>query len=219
MEASRFGWCETGYMGSASTLAEAFQDDPLFSWVQPDFERRRRGLLPLYQAVVRRCNALGGVVDVADGGGVAGWVPAGRTSVSTVDLFRFGLLATPLWLGTSAAMRLSRHDAAADLLIEDHAMAGDAYLWALGTDPYRRGHGYARLAVEECLSEASRSGAGRVLLKTENPRNVTLYEHLGFHVLAEQQVEVSGLTVWVFARPVSRRAAWGTNTPTIDPPR
>lgn len=187
-------------MSSATTLAGAFQDDPLFSWVQPDPERRRSGLLPLYRAVVRRCAALGGVVDIDGGGGVATWVPAQRAAVGLVDVLRFGMLGAPLWLGPAGAVRLVRHDATADPLIERHAEPGDAYLWALGADPHRRGQGLGRRAIRETLGRAASAGASRLLLKTENPANVPLYQHLGFHVVDQHDVEVSGLTVWVLAR-------------------
>ena len=190
-------------MSPATTLAGAFQDDPLFSWVQPDPERRRSGLLPVFRAVVRRCAALGGVVDIDEGGGVATWLPAQRAPVGPVDLLRFGMLGAPRWLGPTGAVRLVRHDATADPLIERHAGPGDAYLWALGADPHRRGQGLGRRAVQECVGRAAEAGSSRLLLKTENPANVPLYEHLGFHVVDQHDVAVSGLTVWVFARQTS----------------
>ena len=184
----------------AATLAAAFQDDPLLAWVTPDAARRQRVLPSFFGAVVSRSRALGGVVDVDRGGGVAAWVPADQVAITFLDLLRFGMIRTPLWVGFAGAGRLRLHDEVSHAAVARHASPGDAYLWVLGADPARRGQGCGRRAVEGCATQARAAGAGRLLLVTENPRNVSLYQHLGFDLVDEEPLPGSGLTVWTFRR-------------------
>lgn len=78
---------------------------------------------------------------------------------------------------------------------EPHYMLG-----VLGVHPDAQGAGYGRAlvnAVQE-LSEAHPTSTG-VWLDTENPRNVSIYERLGYHVL--NQVQLDEVTIWLMFRP------------------
>ena len=77
---------------SAASLARAFTDDPVFSWVVPD-EGRRRRMLPtlfaLFANAVRHHDAM-----YIAGGAVAAalWVPAGQPAMAEGDGEAFGAL-------------------------------------------------------------------------------------------------------------------------------
>jgi len=74
------------------------------------------------------------------------------------------------------------------------------FLGVIGTHPAARGMGCARLLMDciHALSESHPDSIG-VALDTENPNNVAFYNHFGYHVLSEHNVD--GIKLWVMFRP------------------
>lgn len=193
---------------AAALLAAAFVDDPVAVHAQPGRDRRRRTLATLFRGVLHRCDAIGGVERViADDGTLAAvccWVPSVRLVLSPVELLRAGLwrIVLPTEYGPAATLREARHEHTTDRVLTRHAGDDVAYLWVLGADPDRHGAGYGRRAFEAGLAAMADRGFERCLLKTEVPRNVTLYQHLGFDVVDEVTPPSSGVHSWVFARAI-----------------
>ncbi len=74
------------------------------------------------------------------------------------------------------------------------------YLGMLAVHPRVRGRGLARALLEDlhAASESHPDSVG-VGLDTTNPRNVTLYEHFGYQMVA--RLRVSGADTWCMFRP------------------
>lgn len=81
---------------ATTTLARAFEDDPMFEWVFPDPEtrlRRLRRLRRLNRVPLGYATRYGLVTTQTDGGRcVAIWVPPGK-SMKPVRMVRSGILA------------------------------------------------------------------------------------------------------------------------------
>ena len=74
------------------------------------------------------------------------------------------------------------------------------YLVALGVHPDVQGKGYGRALLDMVhgMSEAHPLSTG-VALDTETPTNVPLYEHCGYHVTAQSNLE--NVNIWFMFRP------------------
>jgi GNAT superfamily N-acetyltransferase len=184
-------------------LAEAFHEDPLFAWALPDEQRRLRALPRLFTGSLRHCARHGGVIEQGDGAAVACWMPATHATIGVLDALRSGLATSPLWLGMKATRRLQAHEEPVDARMATHLGDANAYLMAVGTTTDARGTGLGRACVDAVAEAARSAGHPAVVLRTENPANVPIYEHLGFEIIDQWTVSASGLEVWAFRRPLT----------------
>ena len=179
------------------TLAAAFADDPLMVHVQPDAHRRRTAVAALCRAAIVHSARHGGVVSHEHAAAVAIWVPVDRMRIEARDALAGGIATLPLRIGLGAFRRLVRHERWTEERIDELAEPGDGYLWMLGVRPSHQGRGLSRRPVETVTAAL---GANRTCwLKTEQPDNVSLYEHLGF-TLVESNVPPDAPTTWLFRR-------------------
>lgn len=167
------------------TLVASFRDSPVAVWSIPDPAVRARVLPRQFAAMVRRAERHGGVVSVAEGGGVALWLAGDHLRVDLADVVRAGLLRAPLDLGPARLARLGRYERDLDEATRVAAAGMPfAYLWFVAVRPELRGAGHGRRLVEAVIEEARAAGFPQLFLRTQQPQNVPLYRHLGFAELA-----------------------------------
>ena len=78
------------------------------------------------------------------------------------------------------------------------------YVHMIGVSPPHQGRGYARILLDHVHALSSRHpDSVGVSLTTEDPRNVPLYEHLGYRVLGRESLG-KVLDVWGFLREDER---------------
>jgi ribosomal protein S18 acetylase RimI-like enzyme len=70
----------------------------------------------------------------------------------------------------------------------------------LGIEPGHHGQGIGSTLVRQMTTRADAEGDACWLF-TFTPRNVPIYEHLGFQVTLETTLPSSGLRLWVMAHP------------------
>jgi ribosomal protein S18 acetylase RimI-like enzyme len=157
-----------------------------------DYEARLRRLIELF--VTRRYHLGGPVFGLEAGGALAG--------AATVTLPGEGepppamvALADDVWreLGADARARYDAYSAA----VRPFPFPQPHYhLNMLGVRAAHQGRGFARPLVDavRMLSDADPTSLG-VSLTTETPRNITLYEHLGFRVVAHTTI-APGFESW-----------------------
>jgi len=75
------------------------------------------------------------------------------------------------------------------------------FLGTVGVHPDSRGRGLGRAVIAAGLREADAAGVP-AFLETSAPRNVGLYESLGFGVTAEYDLPDGGPRTWSMLRPV-----------------
>ena len=174
----------------ASTLARAFHDDPVMTWLfgerpRPRFRRLRR----YFAAEARRHRRHGQVLVGADHAGAAFWDPPGRWEVTWLDLVR----STPVML-RAVGPRLPRTIKALDLIERAHPREQHWYLAVLGTDPPHRGRGIGAALVEPMLARCDRERLG-AYLESSKPQNIPYYARFGFRVTGQIDLP-SGPPVW-----------------------
>ncbi|HKE13180.1 MAG TPA: GNAT family N-acetyltransferase [Myxococcota bacterium] len=179
----------------SATLARAFQDDPVMSWLLPE-PRQRAERLPQFWT-----HALGGLhrkhsflFTTPAFAGAAVWDPPGHWKVGFLEMVRFG----------PAFVRIFRSRCLRGLTLlhaveRKHPREPHYYLFALGTDPafQSRGVGTALLAPTLAKCDEERLPA---YLESSNKRNVPFYQRSGFQVIQEILVP-DGPTITLMRRP------------------
>ncbi len=77
------------------------------------------------------------------------------------------------------------------------------YLSLVGVDPNAQGTGVGNALLRPLIAKSESDGLP-CYLETVEPRNVRLYERLGFNILVEEAEPDSGLRLWTFLRRPSR---------------
>lgn len=180
------------------TLTRAFADDPMMAHLLPDTGRRGRRLPAFLSGPQSHCLRYGEVWAVDDGSAVSCWLPPGRTSPTTGQALRGGLLLSGLRLGPSGLSRLGRLTKVMDAAHE-HAVPGPHwYLFLLAVDPEQQGRGLSGEVLRPVLERADADGLP-VYLDTHNPANPAFYARYGFGQAATDVVD--GLRFWGLLRP------------------
>ncbi|MGL5810177.1 MAG: GNAT family N-acetyltransferase [Nocardioides sp.] len=187
-------------------LADAFASDPWAHHVLgAPGSQRPRALAAVMRMPVFLAQRRGGLLirndDSGRVGAVSTWVPARDRAIRTADVVRARALGVPFTAGVSTMGRLTRDQRDIDAVLEEHLRSSDAYLWVLGARRDLHGRGLGRAVVEATCNDARRRGFDRVVLNTDNPANVAMYERLGFQLLGTAP-RPSALTVHVLAREV-----------------
>ncbi len=182
-------------------LARAFYDDPLMRYIMAGLTTEvayQEALLELmdYSLSIREVFdwPVLGLWDDGTLSAIAALSLKEETPPSEIlTLRRKALLER---LGESGATRLERYGEIAE---GQRPNAPHIYLGVLGVDPTAQRRGFGKLMLEEvqAFSDASPESLG-VYLDTENPENVAFYEHCGYVVQSEHQLD--DVHIWCLCR-------------------
>jgi len=181
----------------STAMADAFFADPVFRWLTPDDEHRRR-MLPAFFELATEIFAkhdetwcVGTENDVV---GAAIWAPAGVEPMSPADGETFADRCAEL-----AGPYADRWMEIITLLDENHPHHADHdYLWLLGVRPDAQGRRHGTSLLRAVLERADRTGTPAYLEAT-SPDNRRLYERHGFEVTGELAV-AGGPPLWAMWR-------------------
>jgi GNAT superfamily N-acetyltransferase len=177
----------------ATTLALAFDDDPLTMWLFPDAAARRRKLPAFFRALLRASLPFGEVYTANDARAAAIWNPPGT--------FPMGWYKdTKLGMTTARLVGLRLRTIAGGLLYfqSHHPKERHWYLQMLGTQPDWQGKGVGSAIIAPVLERCDRTGE-RVYLESSKEQNIPFYARHGFEVTAEVHIP-KGPTVWAMWR-------------------
>ena len=182
---------------AASTLAQAFWDDPLMHILASD-ERRRADAGPwFFGALINYGLRYNGEIWCnQDASAAAVWFPPGHTHLSPLRMLRVGMAAMPFKAGINGTMRFFK----AMPITEAFHKAVDVphwYLLAIGTRPEVQGTGLGGALVELGTAQADEAGIP-CYLETGTESNVAFYRKRGFEVTGE--TEVYGFTLYGMVR-------------------
>jgi ribosomal protein S18 acetylase RimI-like enzyme len=185
LERSRYG-------EASAVLARAFENDPAWTWLFPDPERRRQVLPWLFRLGFDMTSAdvwatAGEVV------GAARWLAPGRPPVRLSASLR-ALALTPLRLG-GATLPFLAYGRAVEALRTEAAPGAHWYLAGIGVDPVRRREGIGAALLRPGLTAARAAGVPAVLL-TNLEANLSFYERHGFRVVLEGRTPEDGPRAW-----------------------
>ncbi len=177
----------------ATTLAHAFDDDPLTRWLFPHEEVRRRKLPRFFRALLHASLPFGEVYTADDEQCAAIWNPPGTFPLGWVTDARLGLITTRL-----VGLRILTCAHGLLYFAKHHPKEPHWYLQMLGTEPNWQGHGAGSAIMAPVLDLCDRKG-DRVYLESSKKRNLPFYERHGFIVTEEIQVP-RGPVVWAMWR-------------------
>ncbi|MGV9272857.1 GNAT family N-acetyltransferase [Streptomyces griseosporeus] len=170
-------------------LDEAFQDDPVSSWVFPGADHRRRTHHRLMAAFTDIVLAEGRVDLTEDGSACALWlsVPAGEHADDD----------GPALLREAADPANERVELIGRLTAGIHpAHRAHEYLWMIGVAPGRQGEGLGSALLAHVLDRCDRDGVP-AYLEASSARSRALYARLGFATLTERVLDLpDGPRMW-----------------------
>jgi GNAT superfamily N-acetyltransferase len=161
------------------TLAQAFREDPVWSWGFSVRDRGLGGLRAAWRLYLRSALEHGWVWRTESGSAVALWIPPGKPDLVPEDEERFEPLMREA-LGGDAPRLLE----AFERFEEVRPSEPHYYLSLLGTHPDQAGHGWGMGLLADNLGRIEAEGAP-AYLESSNPANVPRYERLGFAVFDE----------------------------------
>jgi ribosomal protein S18 acetylase RimI-like enzyme len=187
---------------AAQVIAQAFEEDPLCTFMLPFNRTRLRSLYTCFRALceVGIRNERGyGIGEPLQG--VAFWKTPRQDSLSinVRSLARFiPLLFTFYPIGYLRAKEALKRQ---EELHQKYASEAHFYLDNLGVLPAARGQGLASRLIRPFLAMAD---AQKVIAYTDTytRSNVALYAHFGFECVEESAIAGTGLTIWALRRPV-----------------
>jgi ribosomal protein S18 acetylase RimI-like enzyme len=174
----------------ATTLARAFDDDPVILWLLPQARRRNR-MLALFKLLLRSQVGVGETYSTVEGVGAAVWAPPGRWQ------FDVGLMADSFEEFRSVVgVNLQRAIEVYARLEEVHPTEPlHWYLAILGTHPDWQGSGIGTALMEPVLSRAD-AQALPAYLESSKESNIAYYRRYGFEVKSEISLPNGGPTIW-----------------------
>lgn len=177
-----------------ATLADAFQNEPAFSFIIPDPEARKRALQRAFPIMVEEDMRDGAIMMTPGGEAAALWRVPGRMRHSRWDAIRTGLpylFAFGTGIGRAALVsdQIQAH-------LPDEACW---YLHYVGCQSRHRGRGHGGTVIRAGLAEADKRRC-RAYLETADEANLPVYKALGFEVIQRWRVH-DGPQFWGMMRP------------------
>jgi GNAT superfamily N-acetyltransferase len=168
----------------AATLAEAFDGDPVWSWMIPESDRIGR-LKRLFGALLAYAIPRGHVYATGDLRSVTLWsppddwvMPQSALLRAAPRIVRAAGVRTPRLLGRLAAV--DTHHA--------KQPAAHWYLEFIGTTRSARGQGLGSALLSDALRRYDEAGVP-VYLESSNPRNLPFYQRHGFEIIGDVPVK------------------------------
>ena len=185
---------------AAAVLGRAVVDDPLFGYLLPEAQQRVSGV-PLMMEMFLRLGLAHGEVWVTPPPirGVACWLPPAHPPITEEVRNAAGWRKVKAAWGREAVDRFQAFIGDRDGAVGSLAAEPHWHLTWLGVEPGHQGQGIGSTLVRQMTTRADAEGMA-CWLYTFAPRNVPIYECLGFHVTLDTLLPSSGLRLWVMAR-------------------
>lgn len=183
-------------------LGDAFLHYPLmqYAFEGRTEEERSNGLHGLYAPCSKAASIYGGAILTPDQQGALIWLPGKHFPLGLLREIKSGMAAIPFKLGAKATLRLMNHDVVPEGWIAKNAKKNYGYIWVVGVAASQRGKGYSRQLIDQAITDMRAQGMTEFWLKTEDPKNVIIYQKLGFELVYETVVKSSGLKSWVMKK-------------------
>jgi ribosomal protein S18 acetylase RimI-like enzyme len=196
----------------ARLFAAAFARDPVFDWLARPSARAVALQRFFFWLLRERTLPHGETWMTQDGYATAAWVPP--YSEAKAATLREELSLLPAIWGLTGLQRLTRGAAMAAAIEHAHPKEPYFYLAFIGVAPRFQGTGIGSALLEETLARVDAAGAP-AFLENSNPRNVKLYERMGFRVVREVVARADAPPLFAMWRPAKGgpiSAAYGSSS-------
>jgi GNAT superfamily N-acetyltransferase len=180
----------------AAALADAFVDDPVFTWLLPGSARRESRLRTFFAAEMEQYVLPNGTVWTTAGyDGAVTELPPGAWEVPSSVTLKDALK----WMRVfgrrlALAMKVQR------AMEERHLREAHFYVRAVGVRASMQGQGLGSALMQPTLERADSAGLP-TYLEASSERSAALYERLGFLHLDVLELPAGGPPVWRMRRP------------------
>jgi len=192
---------------ATEVLALAFHDDQLLQYAFPDEPEREKMTLYFCQFVLHYGIRYGEVYATSTNPeGVAVWVTSDYFPMTFWRMIRSVPLSVMAGFGGGGGLRL-KHPG--DYLAAVHKRLAPFKHWFLltiGVAPQFQGKGFASRLIRPMLARIDEQGLP-CYLETMDEKNVRLYEHFGFRVIAKFAIPQTELTTWAMLREAQQVSA------------
>jgi ribosomal protein S18 acetylase RimI-like enzyme len=180
----------------ATTLARAFDKDPIMSWCIREDNKRSEAMRYCFEYMLSGSVKFGKVTCTEDLNACAIWLPPGKwlgvpsimeTLIQLPDLIR--------WIGLS---RINRWMTMIKLEAKYRPKIPHFYLAFLGVEPEKQGQGHGSVLLKDMLHKID-SIQLPAYLESSNIRNIPLYKRYGFKITGELNLP-KGPTMWAMWR-------------------
>jgi GNAT superfamily N-acetyltransferase len=183
--------------GLAEALSQAFDRDPVLSWVVRDDGRRPEALRRFFTYALRESVPHGEVTATDELDACAIWLPPGVWAEPPGLLETLRMLPETLgWTGLGRLQRYREMDAAE---YTKRPREPHFYLAILGVRPDRQGKGLGSALLKHTLGRLDEGGMP-AYLESSNAVNMPLYGRHGFKVIDEIRLRDGGPTMWCMWR-------------------
>lgn len=170
----------------ARTLASAFSEDPVMTWMFEDAEARPEHLLRMQNFGLATALLRGHVYTLPDLRAAALWAPPDVPMLDDAAGREMGRVMAEA-IGEKAGEKLG----AMAQLQKAHPDETHFYLFTLGTHADAQSQGLGSRVIAPVLERCDAEGLP-AFLESSNPRNVPFYERHGFRVVEEIVLEEGG---------------------------
>jgi ribosomal protein S18 acetylase RimI-like enzyme len=189
---------------AAMALARAFMDDPLFEFIAPDADQRRRWLPVVMREAIRTAGTQSrSRVVLSESGRVVAAVVAGAYPPSLLSQLRqqaLSLLFPVPWV--PRLLPLLRVFKYMDDWEQRHYQPPHRYVYFIGVAPEHQHRGLGRKMMNALLAEGDAEGLP-VYLETVKESNVRFYQALGFRIMDACRSHPEGPEAWMMLREVN----------------
>ena len=179
----------------AEILSAAFVDDPFYTFVFPDPERRTRLLPWLFNKLLNYANHYGLVFADSKYRGISIWLGPKHTRLLPLGVLRSGLFLFPFKVSHLELKRSIKLAQVSNQLHRQAVSTPHFYLEAVGVEPLHQGKGLGRALVQAGISRADELHIPSYL-ETHNPANLGFYQSLGFSIVGSEKPFPSAPQVW-----------------------
>ena len=186
---------------ASRTLAEVFQDNPLFGYFIPDASERKCNLHYMFEVMVRYCVMYGEVYTTSkDMEGVALWLPPDNVEMSMWKMMRSGGLSLYFRFGKEVMPRtMSFMDNVITPIHKNYAAFRHWYLYLIGVRSVLQGKGYASALLRPMLARIDQENLP-CYLEPLDEIGVSIYRHYGFKVVSETKIPNTNVSIWAMIR-------------------
>ncbi|MGY6552110.1 MAG: GNAT family N-acetyltransferase [Erythrobacter sp.] len=165
-----------------ATLAEAFQNEPAFSFILPDPDARRKTLQRAFPIITREDMKAGCVMMTAGAEAATSWRRPWHMHET-----RWEAIRTRLPFLRAFGPAIGRAALVGGLIREHLPQEPCWYLHFAGCHSHYRGKGFGGAAIRAGLARADLTRA-KAYLETADEANIPIYRALGFEIIQSWQV-------------------------------
>lgn len=162
-------------------LMNAFFEDPFYSYVFPDIEKRKKQMQWWMETMIKNCLRYGQMFSL--GPGFLLIFGPDRPWYSTFNLIRCGLWKSIFMMSVREIMRLLEISNVWEKWhhsIKDHHF----YIFVIGVKPDEQGNGYGKGLMQWIIDKAKNEQLF-CYLETMTNENVSFYKNLGFDIFKQ----------------------------------